>query len=102
MRAIPPPPPRLVRVLPPSPGSAVIELESARPTKVIELSEPLAGPGRPPLAPEAPWRLGAGASAKGRLETRPAARQVPEKPAEPKEEEADPTLPSNPWAEKRH
>jgi len=101
VRAIPPPPPRVVRAIPAPADAALIDLESARPSKTIELSSPQKGPGRALLAAEEPWRLGAGPPVKGHLETRPAQQKEPVRPAEPPEEEADPTLPSNPWAERR-
>jgi len=101
VRTIPPPPPRLVRSLPPPADAAVINLESARPSKVIEIPAPENEPGRSPLVPDEPWRLGAGAPVKGHVETRPSQAKEPVRPPETKGEESDPTLPSNPWAERR-
>ena len=98
VRTIPPPPPRLVRSIPAPPDSALIDLESAR---VSRVAEPGSSPqGRSLVVPDEPWRLGAGAPVKGQVETRPSQKREPQKPNEPSGEEADPTLPSNPWAEK--
>ena len=101
VRTISPPPPRLVRAIPAPPDAGVIELGSAPQASVIDGFPHRPDHGRTQFAPGEPSRLGAGAPAKGQIEVRPAAKKEPFRSVERSGEEADPTLPSNPWAEKR-